>query len=329
MGLWKTSFFEVQKTHDFFNFESVFKRNPGILVFNGGGFFSVQFVEFFARQDAGFCFEQWDNEDCTSFSLEKKTPKMKSQEKKNKFLTVVLVAHLEPNTFAWKTFASLFGKPGFPHLEVDPCTWKVLDEIHPLRLKQWSLRKEMKIQQIVDTSWLSGTMILTLLFCAIFSKIVDWMGFIGPQTLKDAICVFDAWTKSGFEFSDVCREVSVENTFDPSHAPFLHNGISKYSPDKAGDDASKTVWWGENRDIAWHLLANQLMVQKSGVHQLRLVVYPTFDRVSLIHPRWLFLGFLPQYDWTNTPPKKNQHLPVLEEAKSMQHVQTMMPKSGV
>ena len=29
--------------------------------------------------------------------------------------------------------------------------------------------------------WLSGTMILTLLFCAIFSKIVDWMGFSRPS----------------------------------------------------------------------------------------------------------------------------------------------------
>ncbi|CAK9090326.1 Protochlorophyllide-dependent translocon component 52 [Durusdinium trenchii] len=28
-------------------------------------------------------------------------------------------------------------------------------------------------------------------------------------------------------------QVSVENTFDPSHAPFLHNGIIKYSPEKA------------------------------------------------------------------------------------------------
>ena len=52
--------------------------------------------------------------------------------------------------------------------------------------------------------------------------------------MKDGICVFDTCTKSAFEFSDVFREVSVENTFDPSHAPFLHNGISKYSPDKAG-----------------------------------------------------------------------------------------------
>ena len=49
---------------------------------------------------------------------------------------------------------------------------------------------------------------------------------------------FDTWTVSS-EFSNfqpprVAKKVSVENTFDPSHAPFLHNGISKYSPDKAG-----------------------------------------------------------------------------------------------
>ena len=34
-----------------------------------------------------------------------------------------------------------------------------------------------------------------------------------------------------------------------------------------------------------------LMVQKSGIHQLRLVVYPIFYRV-FIHPRWL-VGFQP------------------------------------
>ncbi|CAJ1389680.1 unnamed protein product, partial [Effrenium voratum] len=28
-------------------------------------------------------------------------------------------------------------------------------------------------------------------------------------------------------------QVSVENTFDPSHAPFLHTGIIKYAPDQA------------------------------------------------------------------------------------------------
>ena len=29
------------------------------------------------------------------------------------------------------------------------------------------------------------------------------------------------------------RQVSMENTFDPSHAPFLHNGIVKYSAERA------------------------------------------------------------------------------------------------
>ena len=35
-----------------------------------------------------------------------------------------------------------------------------------------------------------------------------------------------------------------------------------------------------------------LMVQKSGMHQLRLVVYPVIYRVVFRRPRWLALGFL-------------------------------------
>ncbi len=42
--------------------------------------------------------------------------------------------------------------------------------------------------------------------------------------------------------------------------------------------------------VYWSLIL--LMVQKSGVHQLRLVVYPILYRV-LIHPRWLFGIFEP------------------------------------
>ena len=34
-------------------------------------------------------------------------------------------------------------------------------------------------------------------------------------------------------------QVSLENSFDPSHAPFVHHGIAKYSPDRAARRGSK------------------------------------------------------------------------------------------
>lgn len=145
-------------------------------------------------------------------------------------------------------------------------------------------------------------MILTLLFWWFFSKIVDWMGFSRPSIEMG----FAFWhlDQVSVRIFRCCREVSVENTFDPSHAPFLHNGISKYSPDKAGgpmrqrrfDEVKIGTRLGSVDGSCWWF--------RNLAKQLRLVVYPTFDRVSLIHPRWLLFGFLPQYDWRNTPPKK-------------------------
>ena len=146
---------------------------------------------------------------------------MKSQEKKNKFLTVVLVAHLEPNTFAWKTFALSFWEawlpaPGSRPLYLEGVGWNT-----PLTTKTMVFTERNEDPKNSWHKWLSGTMILTLLFWMIFSKIVDWMGFSRPSIERWDLR-FDTWTKSAFEFSDVAER-------SPLRTPLIHHMHRSYT----------------------------------------------------------------------------------------------------
>ena len=93
------------------------------------------------------------------------------------------------------------------------------------------------------------------------------------------------------------------NTFLPSQHPpnaWLPVAITLDRPIGSipGSSSLQAVWWDGCRVLTQHVEAFLgkfgillLMVQKSGGHQLRLVVYIPLFTTGLINPRWL-AGFL-------------------------------------